>query len=115
MPLLWLLRDHLKLTGTKYGCGMAQCGACTVHVDGKSKRSCTTAVSRVIGKQITTIEGLSEGRYEPLLQVWIDEDVSQYGYCQPGQIMTAPALVNAIYAATGKRIYELPLSKHGLI
>jgi aerobic-type carbon monoxide dehydrogenase small subunit (CoxS/CutS family) len=93
MPLLWLLRDHLKLTGTKYGCGMAQCGACTVHVGGQPTRSCTTPVSRVMGKQITTIEGLSEGRFQPLLQVWIEEDVSQCGYCQPGQLMTAAALI----------------------
>lgn len=93
MPLLWLLRDHLKLTGTKYGCGMAQCGACTVHVGGQPTRSCTTPVSTVIGKEITTIEGLSEGRFQPLLQVWIEEDVSQCGYCQPGHIMTAAALL----------------------
>ena len=93
MPLLWLLRDTLGLTGTKFGCGMAQCGACTVHVDGKPIRSCVTPVRRAAGKEITTIEGLSPDLGHPLQQAWIAEDVPQCGYCQSGQLMAAAALL----------------------
>ncbi len=93
MPLLWLLRDRLKLTGTKYGCGIAQCGACTVHVDGNPVRSCVLPVSAVSGK-VTTIEGLAAGgALHPLQSAWIEEDVPQCGYCQSGQIMSAAALL----------------------
>jgi isoquinoline 1-oxidoreductase alpha subunit len=93
MPLLWVLRDLLGLTGTKYGCGIAQCGACTVHVDGKAKRSCITKVGTLAGKSITTIEGLATAGLHRVQQAWIEEDVVQCGYCQPGQIMTAAALL----------------------
>ncbi len=92
-PLLWVLRDSLGLTGTKFGCGMALCGACTVHLDGEAIRSCVTPVSAVTGKRITTIEGLSPDRSHPLQRAWIAEDVPQCGYCQPGQIMAAAALL----------------------
>ncbi len=92
-PLLWVLRDTLGLTGTKFGCGMALCGACTVHLDGEAIRSCVTPVSAVTGKRITTIEGLSPDRSHPLQRAWIAEDVPQCGYCQPGQIMAAAALL----------------------
>ena len=92
-PLLWVLRDTLELTGTKYGCGMALCGACTVHVDGQATRSCVTAVSDVAGKKITTIEGLSPDRSHPLQQAWITEQVPQCGYCQSGMLMTAAELL----------------------
>ena len=95
MPLLWVLRDTLGLTGTKFGCGMAQCGACTMHVDGKPTRSCVTPISAVAGKAVTTIEGLSPDRSHPLQRAWIAEDVPQCGYCQSGQIMTAAALLAA--------------------
>ncbi|HWI41559.1 MAG TPA: (2Fe-2S)-binding protein [Verrucomicrobiae bacterium] len=90
-PLLWVLRDNLKLTGTKYGCGRSVCGACTVLVDGKAKRSCVTPVGEVAGKQVLTVEGLPQNH--PLLQAWLAEEVSQCGYCQPGQIMSAAALL----------------------
>ena len=93
MPLLWALRDTLGMTGTKYGCGMALCGACTVHVDGVPTRSCVLPVSAVAGKQITTIEGLSKDRSHPVQQAWIELDVPQCGYCQSGQIMSAVALL----------------------
>lgn len=94
MPLLWALRDLLKLTGTKYGCGIAQCGACTVHVDGKAVRSCVVPVATVAGKSVTTIEGLAaDGELHPVQAAWIDEQVPQCGYCQPGMIMTAAALL----------------------
>lgn len=94
MPLLWVLRDKLKLTGTKYGCGIAQCGACTVHVDGVAVRSCVLPISAVSGS-ITTIEGLSEGNdLHPLQTAWIEHDVPQCGYCQSGQIMSAAALLS---------------------
>ena len=93
MPLLWVLRDMVGLTGTKYGCGIAQCGACTVHVDGESTRSCITPVSTVEGKQITTIEALSPDSSHPLQQAWIAEQVPQCGYCQPGMLMTAAVLL----------------------
>jgi isoquinoline 1-oxidoreductase subunit alpha len=92
-PLLWVLRDSLDLTGTKYGCGAGLCGACSVHVDGAVVRSCSTPVSQVAGKQITTIEGLAQNTLHPLQQAWIDEQVPQCGYCQSGQIMAAAALL----------------------
>jgi isoquinoline 1-oxidoreductase subunit alpha len=92
-PLLWVLRDNLGLTGTKYGCGMALCGACTVHINGVAVRSCVTPVSSVIGKDITTIEGLSQESNHPLQKAWSEEQVSQCGYCQSGQIMSAAALL----------------------
>jgi isoquinoline 1-oxidoreductase alpha subunit len=93
-PLLWILRDHLHLTGTKYGCGMAQCGACTVHLDGQAIRSCVTPVSMASGKQITTIEGLAEQTLGRNVQkAWQEIDVPQCGYCQSGQIMAATALL----------------------
>jgi isoquinoline 1-oxidoreductase subunit alpha len=92
-PLLWVLRERLGLTGTKYGCGIAQCGACTVLVNGAAIRSCVTPVSSVTGKEITTIEGLSADRSHPLQRAWIGEDVPQCGYCQSGQIMAAAALL----------------------
>ena len=93
MPLLWVLRDMLGLTGTKYGCGAALCGACTVHVAGEPVRSCVTPVSSVGARRITTIEGLSAGRSHPLQRAWIELDVPQCGYCQSGQIMSAAALL----------------------
>ena len=92
-PLLWVLRDDLGLTGTKYSCGMSICGACTVHIDGEPMRSCVEPVSGVAGRQITTIEGLSPDVSHPLQQAWITVDVPQCGYCQSGQIMTAAALL----------------------
>jgi aerobic-type carbon monoxide dehydrogenase small subunit (CoxS/CutS family) len=93
-PLLWVLRDSLGLTGTKYGCGIAQCGACTVHIDGVATRSCVTPVSAVEGQAVTTIEGLAEGEtLHPVQQAWLEEDVVQCGYCQPGQIMSAASLL----------------------
>jgi isoquinoline 1-oxidoreductase subunit alpha len=93
MPLLWAIRNFVGLTGTKYGCGMAQCGACTVHVDGKPVRSCSLPVSTAAGKSITTIEGLSEDNSHVVQQAWILEQVPQCGYCQSGQIMAATALL----------------------
>ncbi|MGN6451768.1 MAG: (2Fe-2S)-binding protein [Steroidobacteraceae bacterium] len=93
MPLLWVLRDVLGLTGTKYGCGMALCGACTVHLDGAPVRSCVTPVSAASGKRITTIEGLSPDSSHPVQRAWIELDVPQCGYCQSGQIMSAVALL----------------------
>ena len=92
-PLLWALRDHLGLTGTKFGCGMAQCGACTVHVNGAATRSCVTPISAVAGKKITTIEGLSASGDHALQKAWVAEQAPQCGYCQSGQIMTAAALL----------------------
>ena len=91
VPLLWVIREHLQLTGTKFGCGISQCGACTVHVDGQPMRSCQLRVSRVAGRKITTIEGIAEDH--PVKQAWIDIQVPQCGYCQSGQIMSAVALV----------------------
>ena len=93
MPLLWVIRETLGLTGTKFGCGMAQCGACTVHLEGEAIRSCVTPVSRAAGKEVTTIEGLGDEFRRPLQQAWIDEDVPQCGYCQSGQIMAAAVLL----------------------
>jgi len=92
-PLLWVLRDELSLMGTKYGCGEGQCGACTVHVDGAAIRSCVTPVSSVAHQKVTTIEGLSPDGRHPVQRAWIEEDVPQCGYCQPGQIMTAASLL----------------------
>ncbi len=94
-PLLWTLRENLGLTGTKFGCGIAQCGACTVHVDGQPVRSCITPIESVKGKKITTIEGLSRNGNHPLQRAWIAEEVPQCGYCQSGQIMSAAALLSA--------------------
>jgi isoquinoline 1-oxidoreductase alpha subunit len=94
-PLLWVLRDTLGLTGTKFGCGMAQCGACTVHVDGAALRSCVTPAAAMAGKSITTIEGLSQDGSHPVQRAWAEMDVVQCGYCQPGQIMSAAALLLA--------------------
>ncbi len=93
MPLLWVLRETIGLTGTKFGCGLGQCGACTVHVDGVATRACLTTVSAVAGKKITTIEGLSATASHPLQTAWVAEQVPQCGYCQSGQIMTAAALL----------------------
>ena len=92
-PLLWVLRDTLGMTGTKFGCGIAQCGACTVHVDGVATRTCVLPVGSVAGKRVTTIEGLSPNRAHAVQQAWIAEDVPQCGYCQSGQIMAAAALL----------------------
>jgi isoquinoline 1-oxidoreductase subunit alpha len=92
-PLLWVLREHLQLTGTKFGCGIAQCGACTVHIDGVATRSCVTPISNVAGKSVTTIEGLSPDGSHKLQQAWIAEQVPQCGYCQSGQIMQAATLL----------------------
>jgi isoquinoline 1-oxidoreductase alpha subunit len=92
-PLLWVIREHLKLTGTKYGCGSGLCGACTVHIDGKAVRSCQTSASQAVGKSITTIEGLSPDSSHPLQKAWIAEQVPQCGYCQSGQIMQAAELL----------------------
>jgi isoquinoline 1-oxidoreductase alpha subunit len=93
MPLLWALRDVLGLTGTKFGCGVAQCGACTVHVDGEARRSCQSPIGTLAGKKITTIEGLSPDGRHPLQQAWIEVNAPQCGYCQVGQIMSAAALL----------------------
>lgn len=93
-PLLWVLRDHLGLAGTKYGCGIGQCGACTVHINGAAMRSCLTTVDSIGDKQITTIEGLSESGDHPVQLAWQEVDVPQCGYCQAGQIMSATALLN---------------------
>jgi isoquinoline 1-oxidoreductase alpha subunit len=95
MPLLWAIRDHLELTGTKFGCGMALCGACTVHVDGKPTRSCVTPVSAVAGRSVTTIEGLATPAGRAVQQAWIALDVPECGYCQSGQIMSAAGLLDS--------------------
>lgn len=94
-PLLWVLRDHLKMVGTKYGCGIAQCGACTVHLNGSAIRSCQLPVSSAAGNKITTIEGLSENGDHPVQKAWLEHDVPQCGYCQAGQIMSAVALLES--------------------
>ena len=94
-PMLWVLRDHLNLVGTKYGCGIAQCGACTIHLDGTAVRSCQMPVSQAENKAITTIEGLSENGDHPVQKAWLEHDVPQCGYCQAGQIMSAAALVES--------------------
>ncbi len=93
MPLLWVIRDLVGLPGTKFGCGIGQCRACTIHLDGAAVFSCQVPVSAAVGKQVTTIEGLGQGGLHPVQQAWIDEDVAQCGYCQPGQIMSAAALL----------------------
>ena len=103
-PLLWVLRDQLNLVGTKYGCGIAQCGACTVHVNGMATRSCSRPVSSLQGMNITTIEGLSTNGDHPVQQAWIELDVAQCGYCQAGQIMTAAALLKRIPNPTDEDI-----------
>ena len=105
-PLLWVLRDILGLTGTKYGCGMGLCGACTVHLDGESRRSCQTPVGSVGAKKITTIEGLSRDRSHPVQRAWIAEQVPQCGYCQSGQIMQAAALLAGTPHPTREQIDE---------
>ncbi len=92
-PILWVLRDHVKLLGTKYGCGIGQCGSCTIHLDGQAMRSCSLPVSAVAGKAITTIEGLSKNGDHPVQKAWIEHDVPQCGYCQAGQIMNAASLL----------------------
>lgn len=94
-PVLWVLRDHLNLVGTKFGCGIAQCGACTIHVDGSAARSCMLPVSSVENKEIVTIEGLSEDGDHPVQKAWLEHDVAQCGYCQAGQIMAAAALLQS--------------------
>lgn len=112
MPLLWALRDLLGLTGTKYSCGIGVCGSCTVHLDGKASRACVTSIAEAASRQVTTIEGLAvdsfggdaQGGRHPCQQAWLDEHVSQCGYCQPGQIMTAVALLNENPAPTDEEI-----------
>jgi len=104
MPLLWVIRDLVGLTGTKYGCGIAQCGACTVHLNGNPIRSCSLPVKAAAGKEITTIEGLSKDNSHPVQQAWIKEQVPQCGYCQSGQIMAAAALLKRIPNPTDKDI-----------
>ena len=105
-PLLWVLREKLGLTGTKFGCGMAQCGACTVHIDGQAVRSCVAPVSRADGHEVTTIEGLSADLTHPLQRAWIELDVPQCGYCQSGQIMSAAVLLREKPAPTDGDIDE---------
>ena len=103
-PLLWALRDNLELTGTKYGCGVAQCGACTVHLDGQPVRSCVTPVAAATGRKVTTIEGLHPKAEHPLQKAWVEEQVPQCGYCQSGQIMSAAALLARTPSPTDKDI-----------
>ena len=107
-PLLWVIRDHLGLTGTKYGCGMALCGACTVHIDGEAVRSCVTPVSSIEGKRVTTIEGLSarNAAAKAVQAAWVDKDVVQCGYCQSGQVMSAIALLSKNKSPTDAQIDE---------
>jgi len=93
-PILWVLRDHLKLKGTKFGCGIAMCGACTVHIDGVAMRSCSIPISGIENQKITSIEGLSENATHPVQKAWLEHDVAQCGYCQAGQIMSAAALLS---------------------
>ena len=104
VPLLWVIREHLQMTGTKFGCGISQCGACTVHVDGQPMRSCQLRVSRVVGRKITTIEGIAEDH--PIKRAWIDIQVPQCGYCQSGQIMSAVALVDKNQDPSEEEIIE---------
>lgn len=106
-PLLWVLRDHLGLVGTKYGCGIAQCGACTVHLDGKAVRSCVLPVSAIGKAKVTTIEGLSEKGDHPVQAAWDEVDVAQCGYCQAGQIMTAAALLKEKPKPTDEEILNM--------
>ncbi len=107
-PLLWVIRDYAGLTGTKFGCGIAQCGACTVHVDGRPVRSCVTPASAAVGKPVTTIEGVNNGKdgLHPVQQAWIDEQVPQCGYCQSGQVMAAAALLERTPSPTDADIDE---------
>ncbi len=107
-PLLWVLRDHLQKTGTKYGCGIGQCGACTVHVNGRAQRSCITPVSTISGQSITTIEGLasSDGELHPVQKAWLEIDVPQCGYCQAGQIMATADFLNKYPEPSDKDIDE---------
>ena len=111
-PILWVLRDHLDLVGTKYGCGIAQCGACTVHLNGVAVRSCQLPISAVGSEKITTIEGLSEEGDHPVQKAWLEHDVPQCGYCQAGQIMTASALLNQNTNPSDSDIYS---AMHGNI
>jgi isoquinoline 1-oxidoreductase subunit alpha len=104
MPLLWYLRDELGLTGTKYGCGMALCGACTVHLDGEAVRACIASVQDAAGKAVVTIEGLDPAGEHPLQRAWLEHEVTQCGYCQGGQIMQAAALLRETPAPTGAQI-----------
>jgi isoquinoline 1-oxidoreductase subunit alpha len=106
MPLLWVIRDLLGLTGTKFGCGIGQCRACTVHLDGSATFSCRMPISAAAGHRVTTIEGLSSARLHPVQQAWIDEDVPQCGYCQPGQMMSAAALLAKYPKPTDAQIDE---------
>lgn len=103
-PLLWVLRDRLKLTGTKYGCGQALCGACTVHIDGRAVRSCVTPLARAEGRAVTTIEGLSADNTHPLQDAWVRHAVPQCGYCQSGQIMTAAALLSEVPSPSSEQV-----------
>ncbi len=105
-PVLWVLRDMLRLTGTKYGCGVGACGACMIHVDGEAHKSCMMPVSAAVGKKLKTIEGLSVDGSHPVQRAWIEEDVAQCGYCQPGQIMSAAALLAAKSRPTNAEIDE---------
>jgi isoquinoline 1-oxidoreductase subunit alpha len=105
-PLLWVIREHLKLSGTKFGCGAGLCGACTVHLDGKAVRSCQTQMSEINGKKITTIEGLSPNSSHPLQKAWIAEQVPQCGYCQSGQIMQAASLLAKTKSPSREQIVE---------
>ncbi len=111
-PVLWVLRDHLDLVGTKFGCGIAQCGACTIHLDGSAVRSCSLTMASVEGKSITTIEGLSEDGSHPVQEAWKEVDVPQCGYCQAGQIMTASAFLEANPNPTSE---EIKTAMHGNI
>ena len=106
MPLLWAIREAVGLTGTKFGCGIAQCGACTVHLDGTPIRSCTTPVSAAVGKRVTTIEGLSPDARHPLQVAWVAEQVPQCGYCQSGQLMSAAALLDRTPQPSDRQIAE---------
>ena len=106
-PLLWAIRNHLGMTGTKFGCGMSQCGACTVHIDGVATRSCITPVTAAVGKEVTTIEGLAQdGEPHPLQQAWVDQMVPHCGYCQSGQLMTAASLLASNPKPTDSQIRE---------
>ena len=107
MPLLWVLRDELDIKGPKYGCGIGQCGACTVHVDGEPARSCTLPISKLAGRRVLTIEGLAQGeRLHPVQQAWIDHQVPQCGYCQGGQILAAVALLRKYPQPTDRQVDE---------
>ncbi len=112
MPLLWVLRDTLNMTGTKFGCGMALCGACTVHINGEATRSCITQIGSVAGKKVTTIEGISAEGLHPVQQAWIAEDVPQCGYCQSGQIMSAVALLTKKSQSDRRRHRRLHERQH---